>query len=422
MDQPADIVSDRYDQRLYALLSGNGLLRLSMAASSSSALAGFYLADLARQGVPIGAGIVGVINGVLDVAVLLGALPFGLLVDRRTPRFVLLLGVALGAIATQLFGITALIPVFILSRILEGLAFAAVSPSVLTHLTNITVGNPLRRGRVMSFFELSAFIGLALGTALSGPLWEWLGTWGFSVMAIGYIAAGFLFVWGTSGRRPQFNQVRAAPPALGQLKEAWQDPEVRRLAPAWLAANAIIGLWTAHLVFQLSGPPLEGQYLVGRFTPTQVSTLAFFYALLIGLGVAMWGKLLGRFTRPRALMIALYGLMSTNVIFYLLNHSGGWAAAWRWGMVGIYGVFIMVQAGFTPAALAYLADIAARRDDKGVTMGVYTVLFSLGNIFGAVVGAALAAWLAIDGLVIGSVALSIVAYFALRTLGNDKKG
>ncbi|MDJ0753847.1 MAG: MFS transporter [Ardenticatenaceae bacterium] len=410
-----------HPKRILAVLGGHALLRMATVASSASAMAGFYLAALARDGAPIGAGLVGLINGILEVAVLFGALPFGLLIDRRTPRFVLLLGIVMGALATQLFGLTALIPVFLVSRIVEGLAFAAVNPAALAHLTDATSGDEKRRGQVMSWFELTVFIGLALGSAVAGPLWEAFGTWGFSVMAIGYLLAGGLFYWGTAGAPPARETKVAGPSPLVMLKQAWLDPTIRRLAPAWLSANAIIGLWITHIVFQLSGPVVSGQYLVGRFSPTQVSLMAFIYSVLIGTGVVIWGNLLGRFSRSRAMMISLYGVMAVNVIFFLLNNSNGWPSWARWVVVAIYALFIMVQSGFTPAALAFLADIAGRRPEQGATMGIYTVLFSLGNILGAIIGAFLARWLAINGLVIGSVVLSLIAYFALRDLVNMER-
>jgi MFS family permease len=123
-------------------------------------------------------------------------------------------------------------------------------------------------------------------------------------------------------------------------------------------------------------------------------------------------------SRTQAMMIALYGVMAVNVIFFLLNNSNDWSSGARWTLVAIYGFFIMVQSGFTPAALAFLADVAASSGERGATMGIYTVLFSLGNILGGILGAFLATWWALNGLVVGSVFLSLIAYFALRELGR----
>lgn len=397
-----------------AVLVGHTVLRLAVVASSSTALVGFYLADLALAGRPINAGVVGAINSVLDVAVLFGAVPFGALVDRTSPRTVLVLGSVIGAVATQLFGLTALVPVFFASRALEGLAFAAVNPGVLAQLTDATDAAPGDRGRVMSWFELTLFVGLALGSVSAGPLWERLGTRAFALMALVYLAAGMLFFWG-AGARHVSHRRRPARPTAG-LRAALADPSLRRLAPAWLAANAVVGLWVTHIVFQLSGPPAPGQYLVGRFSPTEVSVIAFVYALVFGVGIALWGVVLGRMGRVRAMRYAYYGMFGVTAVFFAINRSAEWPYAARAAVVVVYAVLVMVQSGFTPAALAFLADIAGQSAGRGSAMGIYTVLLSLGNIIGAVLGGVLAARMAVDGLLVGTILLGIVGYYSLSYL------
>src|SRR5260370_12080765 len=79
----------------------------------------------------------------------------GLASDAIAPRGLMTGGAILGAIATQLFGMSSRPGIFFLSRTVEGLSAAAVTPSLLSHLTDVTDGNHSLRARVMSYFELS---------------------------------------------------------------------------------------------------------------------------------------------------------------------------------------------------------------------------------------------------------------------------
>ncbi len=160
--------------RLRAVLVGNGLLRVANAAGG--ALVGFYLAALAKEGGGMDATLLGGLGAVVNGTELIAAVPVGLLSDRYSPRTILVIGCVLGALATQLFGLTSLIAIFFLSRALEGVASAAGGPALLAHLTDATEGAPEQRGRVMGLYELALLAGLALGTLVGGDLWARAGT------------------------------------------------------------------------------------------------------------------------------------------------------------------------------------------------------------------------------------------------------
>ncbi len=397
--------------RLLAVLIANGLLRI--ASSAGGALIGFYLAALARAGRPFDAGLVGALGVVVNVAEVAGALPVGLLADRWSPRALLVLGALLGAAATQVFGLGALVPLFYLARALQGVATAAGGPALLAHLTDVSRGDTARRGRIMSFYELSLLAGLALGGLVGGQLWERFATLAFSMLAAAYLLAAALFGWGAGGGT-QAPGAAAAP--LAGLWRALADPLLRRLAPAWLAMNAIIGLWLTHIAFQLSGPPVVGQYLVGRFSPGQVGAILLGYALVFAAGVTLWGFLLARVARVRALRITIAAMLGACLLIYLLNTSAGWPPALRWGVTALLALAIVAESGFTPAGLAYLADVAGRSEGRGAAMGIYTLLLGLGSALGAGLGGALARELALNGLVLGTAALAALALASLGLL------
>jgi MFS family permease len=401
--------------RLLAVLIANALLRI--ASSAAGALIGFYLAALAREGQAFDAGLVGALGVVVNVAEVAGAVPVGVLTDRWSPRALLVAGALLGAAATQIFGAGAVVLLFYLARALQGVATAAGGPALLAHLADVTRDDAARRGRVMGFYELSLLGGLALGGLLGGQLWEGLATLAFSALAAVYLLAAALFFWGAA--TPPTAAAPAHSPAeapLGGLSRALRDPLLRRLSPAWLAMNAVVGLWLTHISFQLSGPPVAGQFLVGRFTPGQVGAILLGYAVVFGIGVTLWGFLLARMPRVRALRITIAAMLVASAWIYLLNSAEAWPPALRWALTAVLAFTIVVESGFTPAGLAYLADVAGRGEGRGTTMGIYTLLLGLGSALGAGLGGALANVLALNGLILGTAALALVAFFSLALL------
>jgi predicted MFS family arabinose efflux permease len=88
-------------------------------------------------------------------------------------------------------------------------------------------------------------------------------------------------------------------------------------------------------------------------------------------------------------------------------------------LVGLGGLFVL--AGATPAALGMLADISETHPaDRGAIMGLYSVFLGLGQIIGSVVSGSAADWLGIDGLLLASVGLLVVALVPLRWLRDSE--
>jgi MFS family permease len=398
-------------RRLVAVLIGNGFLRVANAAGG--ALIGFYLAHLAAQGYGVDAALVGALGVIINIAELAAALPLGVLADRVAPRVLLVGGALLGAVATQLFGISGLVAIFFLSRALEGIASATGGPPLLAYLADVTQKQPALRGRVMSLYELALLAGLALGGLVGGILWDWTKMIGFSHLALVYLGVATLFAWGMS--RSHQRTLTIAHPLAG-LRLALTDPLLRRLAPVWLAMNAVVGLWLTHITFQLSGARVAGQYLVGRFSVSEVGVILLGYALVFGVGVTAWGFALAHISRVRALRINLAAMLVVCLYLYGLNTSEGWPSWLRWLLVVLIAEAIMVESGFTPTALAYLADVAGQREGRGAAMGIYTVLLGIGTALGAGLGGLLARSLAFNGLILGTVGLALVSMAVLVLL------
>ncbi len=396
--------------RLAFVLLGNAFQRI--ASGASGVLVGLYLADLANRGAPIGATLVGVLGAISFGAELAGAVPLGIAADAIAPRALMVAGSLLGAVATQLFGITKVISVFFLSRTLEGLAAAAVAPPLLAHLTDVTDHNASLRAKVMSYFELSLLAGLALGGLMGAELWHWAGTTAFGLVAVLYVLSAMLLYAGAAGSRSHGKEQ-----ALAGFFRALHHPSLQRLAPAWLCVNAIVGLWLGPtLIFLLTHSSRSSQFLDGVLAshPERVGWVLVIYSVIFAIGVMIWSLVLPRLPITRALAITLAAMLVVCVEFLLLNHIATYWAHWIVG--GTIVLTIMIESGFTPAALALLAQAIGAQPGRGAAMGIYSVLLSIGAIAGSLIAAVLGARFSIDGLIYGTLALAILALIFVQRL------
>ena len=92
------------------------------------------------------------------------------------------------------------------------------------------------------------------------------------------------------------------------------------------------------------------------------------------------------------------------------------APATRWSLTAATALLIMIESGFTPAALAWLAQSLGVSTGKGAAMGIYSVLLSLGAIGGSLLAGALGKLLSVDGLLLGTVTLAVCALLLLHNL------
>jgi MFS family permease len=144
--------------------------------------------------------------------------------------------------------------------------------------------------------------------------------------------------------------------------------------------------------------------------------LAVFFA-----GLFVWGNLFRRYRRTTIMAVGVCGGLAMIGAFYGINHSADWGLAARIGLVAASLAGLFVLAGATPAALGMLADISETHpEDRGAIMGLYSVFLGLGQIIGSVVSGAAADWLGIDGLLLASVALLVVALLPLAALRSSE--
>ncbi len=404
------IPRDHKTLRLTLVIFGNALQRI--AAGTSGVLVGLYLADLANHRFPIGAALVGTLGAMSFGTELIGAVPMGIASDAIAPRALMTVGSLLGALATQLFGMSGSVAIFFASRSLEGFGASAVAPPLLAHLTDITEQNAGLRAKAMSYFEISLLAGLALGGVIGGQLWRLLGTRAFAATAGVYVISAVLLYAGAVGSRSH-----GPSEAIAFFFRELRQPALQRLAPVWLCVNTIVGLWLGPtFIFLLTHNSRSGQFLDGIFTnhPERVGWVLLGYSLIFGIGVTAWSFVLPHMSLQRALRITLVAMLFVCGEFFLLNHTG--SEEGRWIIGNITAISIMVESGFTPAALSLLAGDIGAQAGRGAAMGIYSVLLSVGAIVGSLIAAVLGARFAVDGLIYGTLAMAIIALLFVQRL------
>jgi MFS family permease len=352
-------------------------------------------------------------------AELLGAPIFGALSDRFGRKPFMLLGPVFGGIAIQLLGITSIIPIFILVRVLEGFSTASSAPATLGYISAQTAGSERFRGRVMGLYEAATVVGLAAGAALGGRLYDAYGKWAFSLVAIVYVLALLLFVL----VRRHGPLAPAVQPGGPSLIKRLLNRRIMRFAPAWLAANAVLGAWLNTGPYLAASAPEPGQFLMQQRSPGEIGTAFLVFGLVFTVGAILWGFLMPVIGRQTTLLIGVGGLGFTSIMLWWLN---GLAPDPVHRLLGpvlalvLLGIFI--ESGFTPAALAYLAEIAEEQaQDRGSVMGIYSVLLSSGQLAGTALAGPFAAHSGFNGLIVLTGLLTIIALCTVLLLGQAER-
>ncbi|HVA26904.1 MAG TPA: MFS transporter [Candidatus Baltobacteraceae bacterium] len=392
------------------VIVAHALLRI--AGGTSGILIGLYLAGLSNHGAHTSAALVGTLSAVSFAAELFASIPMGLASDAMQPRWLMAGGAVVGAFAAVLFAMSGSTAIFYVSRTLEGLGAAAVVPALLAYLADATEDRPTLRVRAMSYFELTLLAGLALGGIFAAQLFRALHAGAFAVVALVYLACAVILVFSVSGK-----MVRKLANPLADLRDVLRRPSLRHLAPVWLCVNAIVGLWLGPMLpFLLTKHAASNQYLAGIYAsnPARVGWLLLGYALVFGAGITAWSFVLPHVRLKTAMNITLATMLPVCAGIYLLNHSAHQPAAIRWIVGGVTALMIMVESGFTPAALAWLAQALPIEAGRGAAMGIYSVLLSIGAILGSLLAALLGQLYSIDGLLVGTVLVAVTALVFLR--------
>ncbi len=426
---------------LNAVLIGTFTLRFST--GLTGALLVYYLADLEvfGAGTEVSAVDVGILTAAFYLAELTLSPVFGMLSDLLGSRRVMQYGPIFGAIAVVMTALTTDILLLGVTRWLEGAAAAASIPSILGYIALATSRDEGLRGRTVAQFEAATLAGLGIGLVAAGGLWELLARNAFYLNAVLYGVSFLIYRFGVTEGRPgrdaDADAAASDPRELGaggvaavsrrfdvsRYRAVLASPSVWLLAPTWVAINAFIGAWTSQSIFQLVNEPrpgFESQMLMGGFSPTQISIALGVALLVFFAGLFYWGNRFKRFRRTTIMSIGIVGGIAMVAAVFWINHgTDALLVAIAGGLIAAAGLFVL--AGATPAALGMLADISEEHpEDRGVVMGLYSVFLAVGQILGSLIAGGAAEWLGVDGLLLASAGLLVVALLPLRWLRGSE--
>jgi MFS family permease len=247
----------------------------------------------------------------------------------------------------------------------------------------------------------------------------------FAAIALAYLLSLLILAWGTRGLPG--GAARPGPgisvwTTLQHYARILSDRNVLDFAPAWVAINGVLGIWinvTARILTDRAAFP--GQLLVGHFNSFQAGNIRAAYAVVFILGILAWSLFLprlGKVGKATAMLIGVGGLLVSCLLLSVINHQPDLNAASIFPLALGLGLSILIQSGFTPAALAHLADITeVYRGDRGAVMGLYSVFLGLGQFLGAVLGGLFVDWRGADGMALLAGLLGILAaLFTLRLI------
>lgn len=376
----------------------------------------------------------GIIIGTFFAAELIGAPLFGAWSDRYGRKLFIIFGPLFGAIAVQITAITTVVWLLILTRLLEGLSTASNAPATLGYIAEVSANSPKLRARIIGFYEIATIGGIAIGFSLGGFLWRHFGnpavvfgipltSPAFAINMLVYLASLVVLWLGIHELREQRTVDRPSVSAIDTLKHYWEiarSPRVSGFAPAWIAINAVLGIWinlSARILTDKNS--FTDQLLVGRFDSLQAGNLRAMYAVFFVLGILIWSQFFGHLKKTTAMLIGTAGLFVSCLLIFTINHQPTLSSPTVMPLAVLLVLSIMVQSGFTPAALAYLADITeGHAEDRGAIMGLYSVFLGLGQFLGASIGGPFVDWQGADGMVLINALLGIFAAVLLLRLRN----
>jgi MFS family permease len=422
---------------ILAVLSGTFTLRFSTGLTGG--LLVYYLNDLPAHGGPeVSSFVLGMITATYFVAELVLSPAFGVLSDRLGAHRVMQWGPVFGAVAVVLTAFTTSLPLIGFTRLLEGAAAGASIPSILGYIALATAYNEPLRGRVVARFEAATLAGIGAGIVAAGWLYDpgglGLGRGAFLLNAAIYVVSLLIYRYGVE-------ELHHAPPATGpapgerpvdsaelrprhfdlqRYRALMRAPQVWLLAPTWIALNAVLGAWTTQSVFQLVREPsaqFKDQLLMGGFEPVQISIGLAVAGVIFFAGLFYWGGRFGTLRRTTIIAVGVLGSLVMVAAAFALNLAGGWGDLPGLGRAGVAAAGLFVMAGATPAALGLLADVTESHPaDRGAIMGLYSVFLGVGQIIGALASGSAADWAGIDGLLLASLVLLLIAVLPIHRL------
>ena len=293
--------------------------------------------------------------------------PAGFLVDRYGPRFVLIAGVALGALAFAVAGIVHSFAVFVAMYALAGLGNTAYHPADYSLLAHHTA--PKRLGHVFAFHTFAGILGSAVAPATLLAMqsgFGWRGAYVGSAI-LGLAVLGFVI---------------AQPPpseAVAGIKRRVEETAAPHDDAGWrlfLSPAILLNLCFFILLSVMGGLNIFLVVALGALygTPDTLANVALSGLLLMNaLGVLVGGVLATRTTRHVA--VAAFGLAAAGVTTALIGLIDFSSVALVL-MASLSGFFV----GVTPPSRDMLVRAATPPGAIGRVFGFVSTGFNIGSM------------------------------------------
>lgn len=396
------------------LLLVNFLVRVC--AAGSGQLFAFLVADRLSTRLGLGSAVVGLIGASYFLTELSCAPLAGHVADRHGQTRVLRAAPVFGGACAATAALTAawspgtfaLVVVLFVARALEGLSAACAVPTTLVLLSRATAGDAQRRVRGMGLFEITSMVGLVGGYAGAGIGWDALGTRAFLVLPLLYAVAWLLIGSGSE----QAERPRSSPKVRTVLRVLAADRSNVAFAVAWLAVNAVVGVWLQQAPYLLRAETRSAtQTLVGGYSGTTIGIIFAAWGLVFLSGIAAWSILGAGIAKRRVLTLSLFAMFGVVLTLFAVNHGAPTA------LLALTIAFILIESGFTPVALAHLADLTEGHDaSRGAAVGLYSLVLGAGQLLGNAIGTPFAAAWQMDGVLAVTFGLAVIALVAVRSM------
>jgi len=309
--------------------------------------------------------IVGIIAAAYPVTETVCGPVIGILADRLGRRRWIWIGLCISTVALFAFTLSTDVAYLVFVHSIQGIAAAMIVVSTLTMVTDISKTST--RGREMGMYDFANLGGYMVGIFTAGVLARFHSLIapfyvGSSLAAIGAVYAYFMV------KEKRGSKGRSALSPIQTIRLLIGDKRAAAMFPIWLSVTTFIGM---ALTF---GPRLGPSPLITSFVIAAV-------VLVLAFTQPFFGHLSDRYGRGRLMML---GMLS------LIGFFATVIAMFRWHIDALYlmpffAIFAVGSFAFAPAALASLGDIAPERG-RGTTMGIYSVVISLGTIIGPLLG------------------------------------
>ncbi len=327
----------------------------------------------------------GMIAAAYPITEMLTALVFGALADKYGRKPFIVGGLVLSTVVLPLFSLTKNFVLLVIIHAIQGIAAAMIVVSTLALIADHAKVN--LRGREMGVYDFANIGGYIIGPFAAGLLIHQ-----FSIVAPFYVASILALVGAVVAQRTIIDfrgdseEKHASP--LEVLTALWKTRRTASMFPIWLAITIFVGIALTFL------PRLVA-------SPLQAGSAFAVVGLALAFTQPFFGYLSDKYGRDRIMavgILSVVGLFFTMIPFV----QGLISSTLAFPLLGLFG---MGSFAFVPAALALLADYAPAQG-RGIAMGAYSLILSLGAIIGPLAG----------GVVLDRFGLTGLLYFAAMIL------